>query len=206
MSKSIVFVGKGGSGKDYAVSLMKKDGYIYIPSYTTRPPRKGEVDGVNYKFISDLKFHMMMFNDDFAEYNRFEYKSESGESGVWYYGRTIQQMGLSAINDKTVMILTPSGVSNIPKSIRNDLTVVFLDIDESVLKERLMSRKDKSDSWERRLFSDRSDFLGFSDYDVRITDHNFDLNTLKGEIFKDDKTQKGGMLKMWKRMFFCKRK
>ena len=37
-------------------------------SYTTRAPRKGEVDGVNYNFVSVEKFKEMIEAKEFIEY------------------------------------------------------------------------------------------------------------------------------------------
>ncbi|KAM0286734.1 hypothetical protein ACHAQH_000754 [Verticillium albo-atrum] len=40
-------------------------------SHTTRPPRLGEVDGVNYHFISTKKFKALVTQDDFIEHATF---------------------------------------------------------------------------------------------------------------------------------------
>ena len=56
--KILAIIGQAGSGKD---TLMKKvlainDNLHEIVSFTTRPPREGEVDGVNYHFIDGEEF------------------------------------------------------------------------------------------------------------------------------------------------------
>lgn len=42
---------------------------IYSVSYTTRPPRDGEVDGRDYRFISDEEFRTGISKGDFIEWN-----------------------------------------------------------------------------------------------------------------------------------------
>ena len=37
-------------------------------SYTTRPPREGEVDGKHYNFVTMEKFDQMIANDEFIEH------------------------------------------------------------------------------------------------------------------------------------------
>ena len=53
----IFIAGKTCSGKTRIVSeLCKKFGYKKIVTYTTRPIRDKEVDGVDYHFISEEEF------------------------------------------------------------------------------------------------------------------------------------------------------
>ena len=55
--------------------------------------------------------------------------------------------------------------------------IIYLDISEDFLIERLSQRND-ADSAERRLISDREDFKFFNDFDIRITDPNFTLDSI----------------------------
>ena len=49
---------------------MKKfpDKFAFSVSATTRQPRKGEVDGVHYNFVTQEKFNEMIAADEFVEY------------------------------------------------------------------------------------------------------------------------------------------
>lgn len=53
MNKLIVVSGPSGSGK---TTLMRQTMKNEVVSFTTRKPRQGEIDGVDYKFISLEKF------------------------------------------------------------------------------------------------------------------------------------------------------
>ena len=46
----IILVGKGASGKDHLRKILEGRGFTYGISYTTRPPREGEIDGQDYYF------------------------------------------------------------------------------------------------------------------------------------------------------------
>jgi guanylate kinase len=51
--KRIVLVGKAASGKDHLRKRFESRGFNYAVTYTTRPPREGEVNGKDYYCISD---------------------------------------------------------------------------------------------------------------------------------------------------------
>ena len=56
--KIVALIGKAGSGKDTLLQNLIDDnkGWNEIISCTTRPPREGEKNGVNYYFLSDEEF------------------------------------------------------------------------------------------------------------------------------------------------------
>ncbi|OPJ56901.1 guanylate kinase [Alkalithermobacter paradoxus] len=68
----IVVSGPSGAGKGtICKELLNKNKEIKISvSATTRNPREGEVDGVNYFFISKEKFENMIEQEEFLEYAR----------------------------------------------------------------------------------------------------------------------------------------
>ena len=75
MSKLLIISGPSGVGKGTIVNHLKemyknnnKKLYLSI-SCTTRNPREGEVDGINYYFISERKFKNLIKKNDFLEYN-----------------------------------------------------------------------------------------------------------------------------------------
>ena len=68
MDSKIVIVGKAASGKDYFRKILSDKGFISGVSHTTRPPRKGEVDGVDYHFITVEQFKAMIESDQLVEW------------------------------------------------------------------------------------------------------------------------------------------
>lgn len=162
MKNRLIVLGAGGSGKDYLKRILI-DQYGYKPavSCTTRPPRKNEVDGVDYHFVTEDAFKEMIDKGQFKEYNCFG-------ANKWYYGTRTSDFECA-----TVFIMTPSGIAKLTESERNEFCVVFLDIPESVRRERLSARNDADDT-ERRLDTDRVDFAGFKNYDLKVTVPDFD--------------------------------
>ena len=75
MSKLLVISGPSGVGKGTIVKhieqmYMENKRKLYLSiSCTTRSPREGEIDGVNYYFISEKEFKKRIKNQDFLEYN-----------------------------------------------------------------------------------------------------------------------------------------
>lgn len=66
----IVLSGPSGSGKDSVCERLKEynDNFWLSISCTTRKPRNGEEDGINYFFISEEEFKQKIENDDLLEY------------------------------------------------------------------------------------------------------------------------------------------
>lgn len=154
----IVIVGRAASGKDFLKKRFVDKGFTTSISYTTRPPRSTEKDGVDYHFVSVETFQALEKANQFLETDCFN---------GWYYGTNILDF-----KNGHIFIMTPRGVNKIPEKYRKTSMVIYLDIDESVRKERLMLRSD-ADSVDRRLEADRKDFEGFTNYDSRFTNWDF---------------------------------
>lgn len=152
----IIIVGKGGSGKDFLRKKFESRGFKYCVSYTSRPQRSSEKDGVDYKFVDDN-----FFNNNVHKF--YEIANFNG----WKYGRTIEDFEKSSL-----LIMTPGGIRNIKPEHRKKCVIIFLDVDKKILEERLSDRKDADDA-QRRLAADDLDFKDFLDFDIRITNPDF---------------------------------
>lgn len=159
MHKRVILVGRAASGKDFIRKKFESRGFRYAVSYTTRPPREGEIDGQDYIFISPEKAQEMIENDEFYEYVEFN---------GWIYGTTRDQF-----DEDDVFIMTPSGLAHVDEDSRKKSFVIFIDIDEEIRRKRMMERDMPGDSVERRIEADRKDFENFTNYDIRITNHDF---------------------------------
>ena len=76
--KLIVVSGPSGAGKSTVIAkvMERRNDLCFSVSATTRKPREGEVDGVNYFFVSGTEFDRMIGDDELlehAEYNRDNY-------------------------------------------------------------------------------------------------------------------------------------
>ena len=153
--KRLILVGKGGSDKDHARKISENIvGAKYAVSYTSRPPREGEVEGVDYYFV-DEKF----FTDGIESEMWYEYVIFNG----WYYGTTNEQFQ----NDK-LFIMTPKGLSHLSDDDRDESGVLYLNMPEEIRRERMLARNGNADSVDRRIEADESDFKDFEGWDFMI--------------------------------------
>ena len=68
----VVISGPGGVGKSTITSELRNDPRFWVSvSATTREPRPGEKEGVDYFFYSEVKFHSMIEADEFLEWADF---------------------------------------------------------------------------------------------------------------------------------------
>jgi guanylate kinase len=70
----IVISGPSGVGKDTVIKrLLELDPNLkYSVSYTTRPPRPGEVDGVDYRFVTREEFEGLIRDGALLEYATYD--------------------------------------------------------------------------------------------------------------------------------------
>ena len=156
MKGKIIIVGPGGSGKDFLRKKMVERGFDYGVSFTSRPPRDGEKEGIDY-YYRDVNFFESN-KDIFLELQEFN---------EWKYGISKGEFLI-----KNLFILSPSGLKSLPKSFRADSFVIYLNPAEDTRVKRLKERND-ADDVERRLIADQKDFFEFSDYDIMITNEDF---------------------------------
>src|SRR5574343_1571259 len=106
--KLIVLVGNSGSGKTHTLKLLEKDGYKKLITTTTRPPREGEVDGVDYIFIP---------REHFIHKNMLEVEEINGE----LYGMNIDVINQIMKNhDNLVIVVNYNGVKKLCDYIRKN--------------------------------------------------------------------------------------
>jgi guanylate kinase len=69
----IVLSGPSGVGKSTVISelLSERSGIHFSVSYTTRTPRVGEADGVNYNFVTREDFEGMIARDELLEFAQY---------------------------------------------------------------------------------------------------------------------------------------
>jgi guanylate kinase len=66
----VVISGPSGVGKDAVLKAMQRRGIPlhFVVTMTSRRPREGEVEGVDYFFVSKEKFEELIHNDEFIEH------------------------------------------------------------------------------------------------------------------------------------------
>lgn len=166
--KIIALFGEAGSGKDYIVkNIMKTElGKRYlneIISSTTRPPREGEKDGINYNFISYDEFT----KKDFLEYTTFR---------NWWYGTPIDSLDINKIN---IGVFNIAGIYQLTNSNINNKRVnclpIYIKVNPKIRLIRQLQRENNPDCDEiiRRYLTDQKDFFNIP-FEYKIIENNYD--------------------------------
>lgn len=158
--KRVIIVGQTCSGKDHLKKALLENGFHSTVSYTTRPPRESEKDGIDYFFVSDMMFDTYAKNDYFVEWDNFN---------GFKYGTTFTEW--NAINQNKIYIMTPQTViSNICDGERQKSLVIYLQVSPELQAQRLLDRGVSQEDADKRLNEDETAFFGFSDWNIRIKD------------------------------------
>lgn len=165
--KVIAIIGQAGSGKDTILQgvLAKDKNLNKIISCTTRPPRKGEKDGVNYHFMTVKEFTDKVMNDEMLE---------AAEFNGWFYGTSLDTLCADKVN---IGIFNPAGIDCIVHDKNIDLYVYNIEVSDKTRLIRQLKRESDPDIEEvfRRFKTDREDF-----YDL-----DFHYNALQNETKAD---------------------
>lgn len=172
---AIIFMGKTGSGKStIAKEINSKYGYDMAITYTTRPMRKGEIDGKDYHFISEAKFEEKIKNGDFVEY-----VSYNTVHGKWYYGSDKE-----VYKNNNLIILNPLALKQINNTLSNPF-IVYLKLPEEEIMKRLEKRGDNMAEVKRRIEADRRDFANIEEYATVTIDATKSIDSIVEEIMRE---------------------
>lgn len=158
----LMLVGKTCSGKTTIAKELKKLGFKEAISYTTRPPREHETEGVEYHFITKEEFFKKEAEGFFAE--TVSYNVASGE--IWYYGSAVEDL-----SDDKVIIVNPHGLEQLRKIKSLNPIAFYITASEETIWNRLRERGDNAAEARRRLNADDCDFSGIID-DIDFTFSN----------------------------------
>lgn len=172
-TEKCILIGPSGSGKDFLMRKLVEKGLKPGIKCTTRPPRLREFQGVTYNFVSEEVFISSIENSDFLCYQIFEVTPKDSDKKTWYYGFTHEEF-----RNSQVFIMTPGEFQKLTPEQRKGCFVVYLDIPRDIRESRLFKRHDTNDSITRRLDADHIDFKSFNDYDLRITDPDFNADDI----------------------------
>jgi guanylate kinase len=166
----IVISGPSGAGKGTICQeiLRINTDLKYSISATTRSPRSGEFDGVNYFFVAKNKFKQMIETDDLLEW---------AEVYDNYYGtpRKFVEEHLAKGLD-VILEIDMQGAISIKSKFPNGVFIYIAPPSSKELKARLEKRKtDSSETIESRLKCLKSELAYIDEYDYLVI--NDDLET-----------------------------
>lgn len=99
----IALIGEAGSGKDTIMKgVLEKSPHLHeIVSCTTRPPREGEIDGINYHFMSPEVFGDKVVHGEMLEASCFN---------DWFYGTGYESLRSDCYN---IGVFNPEGIESL---------------------------------------------------------------------------------------------
>lgn len=155
--------GPSGTGKGTVIKALreKNNNITLLPSATTRSPRYGEKDGVNYYFKSRDEFLKMIKNGEFVEW--VEYCGNLYGTPAKQLNESLE-MGLDVVLEKEV-----DGVLKIKKAYPDSVSVFILPPSFDELKRRIQGRgTETAEAIQKRLDRALEEMKYAVDYDYIV--------------------------------------
>ncbi|HRY36575.1 MAG TPA: guanylate kinase [Candidatus Magasanikbacteria bacterium] len=163
----VVISAPSGNGKDTVINALLKiiPDSVRLITTTSRPPRPGNIEGVDYYFISKEEFKNKIENNEFLEYNFY---AEN------YYGTEKSVLEKNLAENKVVFLnMDVNGKHNLDKRRIKNLSIFLLPESLEILKNRIKLRGGVSDDLiEERMKIAQKEMEDSIDYDHRIINYD----------------------------------
>ena len=166
--KLVIISGPSGSGKTSICNLLAKNPKIkQSVSYTTRKPRDGERDGIEYCFIEKSEFKKLVDENKFIEY---------AEYCGCLYGTSVTTIK-EAIDNEEILILAidVKGALQVIDKMPEAISIFINAPDDETLKLRLKNRRTDDDAVIDKRFIVAKEEMEYSKYyDYCVTNDKLD--------------------------------
>jgi len=165
----VVAAPSGGGKTSLTRALLERERAIMLSvSYTTRPPRPGEKEGVDYHFITPARFEELKAAGEFLEHAQVH--------GNWYAtSATWLKRQIDAGQD-VLLEIDWQGAAQVRKLIPASVHIFILPPSLASLEERLLRRgQDDKDTIARRLNAARAEMRHCGEFDYVIINQEFAL-------------------------------
>ncbi len=171
----IIITGPSGAGKTTLLKYLPPEKFYFSISHTTRSPRKGEINGKDYYFVSKEKFLEMVKNDEFLEWV---------EVFGTFYGTAKSEIEKAFSQNKHLILdIEVIGATRMRSYFGNSAVFIFVlppSIEE--LKKRLEKRgTEDANKIRERIQRSKEEIKFASWFDYIII--NDDLEKAKNELF-----------------------
>lgn len=158
-----------GGGKTSLVNALVQalSNIVISVSYTTRPKRPGEHDGVNYHFIATERFQAMLKEPAFLEH-AVVFGHHYGTSKQWVSEKL--QSGVDVILE-----IDWQGAKQIRQLMKESVSIFIMPPSRDILLERLRARgQDDESVIEKRMAEANAEMSHYHEYDYLVINDNFD--------------------------------
>ncbi|MFA7654251.1 MAG: guanylate kinase [Candidatus Magasanikbacteria bacterium] len=167
----VVISSPSGGGKDAVINALLNifPGSTRLVTTTSRPPRPGQKNGVDYHFVSQKKFEEKIKNNELVEYNIY---AEN------YYGTESQYLKNDLAHNNLVLTqIEVNGKHNLDKSAIPHLSIFLLPESLDILKKRITKRGGITPAIiEKRMQIAKNEIAKSRDYDYQIVNKEGKLN------------------------------
>lgn len=167
----VVISGPSGVGKDETIKAMKAAGrpFHFVVTATTRPMRGGEVEGVDYQFVSMDEFAEMI-----DEQELLEHALVYGD----YKGIPKQQVRDALASDADVILrIDVQGAATIRRMVEGVVTIFMIAESMDELERRLRERKSEPpDRLKMRIATAREEMKQVRDFDYVVVNRRGHLD------------------------------
>ncbi len=163
----IVAAPSGGGKTSLTRALLEREPTIRLSvSYTTRPPRPGETDGIDYHFVTAERFEALKDAGEFLEHAHVH--------GNWYAtGATWLKRQVEAGQD-VLLEIDWQGAEQVRRLVPESVHIFILPPSLALLRERLLRRgQDDAETIARRLNAAREEMRHCGEFDYVIINQDF---------------------------------
>ncbi len=185
--KLFVITAPSGAGKTSLIeAVMREDPSLKISvSYTTRPPRPGEKNGVDYHFVDDATFLAMQDRGEFLE---------SAEVHGYRYG-TSKKVILDAVKrgEDLILEIDWQGAQQVRELYPDCVGIFILPPSIEELERRMRARGQDADAViRRRVENAREELLHAGEFQYAIINKDFDTARRQlAEIMRTERKNHG---------------
>ena len=179
MANLFIIAAPSGCGKTSLVkALLGSSSKLSVSvSHTTRKPRKGEINGENYHFVSKERFGEMISNNDFVEHAEVF-------GNMYGTARSNIKKKLEA-NIDIILEIDWQGARQVRENMPNSISIFILPPSKNVLLQRLIDRgQDDEETISKRMKNSESEMSHYDEFEYLVINDQFDsaLNDLKAII------------------------
>ena len=184
MANLFIIAAPSGCGKTSLVeALIKKTKNLCVSvSYTTRPPRPDEINGINYYFVSINEFEEMIKNNAFVEHATV-FDNHYGSST-----KLIKEKLDEGID--VILEIDWQGARQVKINMPNAISIFILPPSKEALLGRLQQRaQDNDETINKRMSDAQNQMQHFNEFDYLVINDDFNsaLNDLNLIICRPDK-------------------